>query len=358
MPQPSFKGRTVNFKGYLCSAPWCLCIGAGVSKGLIPDWNDLAKRILRKSFNLQLRDHQFSSLRALTDWGLDSWIQTSLNKYVHEGKSLEDFYQLLEETLYEDLLTSAKQLGFETVLRKILSNPLRIKQNELLDACRYFEDNYPDSTLVLLAKSLLKMCKTKKRRLPSAIISLNADTLLHTVFTIFHLRDFNRQRTDYLVPGQIFARVFRPLDSGDDKIPFYHLHGCLLPTTKKRKDSRERLVFPESSYTDLAGNVFSWAQNTFLHYAQTHRVAFLGHSLSDPNIRRWLAWSSKNRVVDLKSRFGIDHFPMPHVWFAKRPKDLDQVWILEDSLWHLGTRICWLSDWQKLVPALENLVAL
>ncbi|MFZ6040274.1 hypothetical protein ACOV11_07145 [Vibrio natriegens] len=41
----SIDSLSTKVKGQINSGKWCLCIGAGVSRGLIPTWDELAGRV-------------------------------------------------------------------------------------------------------------------------------------------------------------------------------------------------------------------------------------------------------------------------------------------------------------------------
>src|SRR5688572_16658212 len=107
MPKPSFKAQDRKFRGYLRGQAWCLCVGAGISKGIVPDWQEVSLRLLNKSFSISMSDASFEALRNKTRWALDSWIQTALNNYLQNNKTTDEFNELLEEILYEDLLNTA-----------------------------------------------------------------------------------------------------------------------------------------------------------------------------------------------------------------------------------------------------------
>jgi hypothetical protein len=360
MPKSSFPADSQHFRGYLRGNPWCLCIGAGTSKGLIPDWYEVSRRILERAFGIALPAADFSALQGSTGWSLDSWIQTALNYYLQTGRSEAEFNELLETVLYEDLLNDAALHGLADPLAKIFNDPLSVRRREIDALCQYFEVQHADCSAVVLAKTLLEA--SHRGRLPSAIVTFNADTILHTIFTLFHLREYHRLNPHLLLhaftPRQIFARVSRPLPMGNGKIPIYHLHGSLLPPTRRRRDTRDRLIFPESSYQQLAGSVFTWTQNTFLHLVQSNRMVFVGLSMSDPNIRRWLAWWTTGRKEEVEAFVGVQHSPMEHVWITTRLHTAHHIPLLENSLWHLGTRICWLERWSDLEGGLGNLLAL
>lgn len=146
------------------------------------------------------------------------------------------------------------------------------------------------------------------------------------------------------------------------RIPIYHLHGNLVPSPSTddispptdgirfgNTSDRDAIVAPEATYTKISGSLFPWPQVTFLHYANTTKLALVGHSLSDPNLRRWLAWSAEARSSRPSRRT-----PM-HLWLRKRPPEASDAELLEQSVHHMGIRIAWLDSWADLEHGLRNL---
>ncbi|MGE0468968.1 MAG: SIR2 family protein [Nitrospira sp.] len=357
MAKLSFDGTSIKHRGNLKSTPWCLCFGAGTSVGLVPSWKELTCRVLRSSFDASLTDSDISELLNSTGWNLESWIQTALNHLVETGQGQDSFIDILENELYRDLLEKAEALGLRESLSKAFNNPLNCSRQEIEILWQFFENNYREASALPLARVLTKTIECGESA-PSAILNFNAETIVHTLFSIHQILENHRARGRWEFPKQTFKKMFCAAPVPPNRIPIYHLHGCILPRTKKRRDARERLIFPETDYMDMAGTIFSWAQTTFLHYAQSHRLVFVGHSLSDPNIRKWLAWIAKAHNEDLESTKGIGSKSATHIWFAQRPKDERLTKVMEHSLVHLGTRICWLNDWSQIEGAFLNLLAL
>jgi hypothetical protein len=61
---------SVKFKGYLAPKSWTLCVGAGISKGIVPDWHNLAHHVVNSAYNLSLNDDEFQKIVSETGWSL------------------------------------------------------------------------------------------------------------------------------------------------------------------------------------------------------------------------------------------------------------------------------------------------
>ena len=104
-------------------------------------------------------------------------------------------------------------------------------------------------------------------------------------------------------------------------IPIFHIHGCLFPNDgvkdfQRRKNSISKLVFDESSYLKIADSTYNWAQTTFMYHAQFDQLIFVGMSMSDPNIRKWLVWTSENHNTELREARSTNITNLNHVWIT------------------------------------------
>ena len=126
-----------KFKGYLPSRSWTLCLGAGISKGIVPDWQALAHNVVNNAFGTSLSAAEFEKLVYDTAWTLDSWIQAAANKYTALGKSSSDFQSLIEFELYSIVRTQARGMGLEKYLMQVLSAPKTAPKNRVIEVCDF-----------------------------------------------------------------------------------------------------------------------------------------------------------------------------------------------------------------------------
>jgi hypothetical protein len=158
-------------------------------------------------------------------------------------------------------------------------------------------------------------------------------------------------------------------------VPVYHLHGWLdLRMQRQRGVVREPpLVFKESEYFSTIASPHSFANNTAQHYFQRSRVLFIGTSLEDLNVRRWLFNAFQERMIAHRSRLEC-RFPayssaaseayaasIRHFWF-RRASDLPEPCatmqaFLEDAMRHLGVEVIWYDDHAQIAAWVRDLAA-
>lgn len=373
MPHDAFFGIDPKHRGLLQGQHWSLCIGSGINNGIMPDWKGLTSRTLNRCLTEPLSPDQFDELSCRCGWGLDSWLQAGLNNLIQRGQTVLDFWKILEEELYGDLLRSASSHGVRDKLIVALSDPKKLKRSDVDDLSKFFEGVYSNTSLMSVVRWLLSI--KDARFLPRAVLTFNADGLLDTILRIQEMRHFVVQRGKGDKPPMKFVRALRSAESSRGHTPVFHLHGCIVPnnggiTGTISSESRESLIFSEGSYGQLSSKVFTWQQTVFLSHAQSQRMLFVGLSMSDPNIRRWLSWCNANALDEHRSRkamgagntnppprnAGEDCFLGRHVWVEQCPDDPQNASAMEFSLAHLGTRICWLKNWAELPVVLGNLI--
>ncbi len=147
--------------------------------------------------------------------------------------------------------------------------------------------------------------KAEFRRNPQihAVLTLNVDNLLEL---------YCQSKTS----GRKLLTMVDRASVGDhpDLIPVYHLHGTLdardenflakdRPPTgvsaselQKMVELIPDLVFRESEYYETIANPVSFVNHTPQSYLQRLNVLFIGTSIDDVNIRRWLYASFRERV--------------------------------------------------------------
>lgn len=291
-----FDASNPKFRGLLKSTSWTLSVGAGICEGLMPSWGELSRRILNRTFSLSLPPAEFEGIVRRSGWGFDAWIQAALNKFIERGGDPESFSVLVEQELYGDLRRMAEAAGIEKLLVAAFNTPQLLRKDEF-DSVYEFVAGLGMSAVTtadLLLESMSKGCA------PRAIITFNYDTILETIIRMQQIKRHSERVGRHEFPPASFTRVTGPSTPAAGVVPIYHVHGCVVPQSGRRRsrtphDTRDRIVGPESSYLSLAGAPWAWAQTTFLYRAQRDSLVFLGQSMGDPNLRRWLAWASTVR---------------------------------------------------------------
>jgi len=360
MPVKHLNAVDPKFRGHLASSKWTLCIGAGVSRGIVPTWEELTRRLVNETFGLAHSELEFRKLVADSAWSLDSWIQACANHFRLEGRTESDFFEHIEQHLYSDLMMQAQNVGLRDVLVRVLDRPRNAAKDEVFKVCTFFETHYGATSLLAVTRALLRAAE--QGRLPEAVITFNADTLLHTLLELFQSREHYRGPPPHSHPKFLFKTVLRPLDSANEKVPIYHCHGAIKPKSNKAvlgpKDSRDRLVFLESEYIRVATISSSWPETLFIFHAQTTALLMLGFSMSDPNMRRWLALTNDSALHDLAAMTAAREITPRHIWLTTHISDAKLTLLRDEALIHLGVRPGWMPDWGQAESAIANLLAL
>jgi hypothetical protein len=236
----------------------------------------------------------------------------------------------------------------------------RSTRRRVIDIIRH---HYPELSALTIAEIIADAFDTPW--MPSAVISFNAEPLLLALISIeisnrvadgsskITAKDEQRPRFDMVTHSTS--------DRMRERVPYFFCHGLLpVPDVHRRLSPTavDKLVFSEGSYLQLANSSFSWQSSVFLDVCAFHSVVFVGVSLSDPNMRRWLSWVHTNRVQELQARFGRRGPSTDHYWISRLPKsDEERQWI-ESSVAHLGVRLVWIPKWSELGPALRAILGL
>ena len=353
-------GNDIKYRGLVTNQPWSLCVGAGISSGIVPTWLELTRRVVNSTFTKSYSTEEFIELTKSTQWTLDALLQGASNYLSSIGKPNGTFAEILETHIYGDFLEKCEKHGVKDAAIEALNSPRLLSKEQATSLYGFISTAYNNTSLVVLAK-LISQAKTKG---PVSVINFNADTLLYAALDLYLIIDHSNNMGNFLYPKASYQKTLRGVDSASHHVtPIFHCHGAISPkssksNSKKNQDSREDLVFGESDYLEIAGNISTWSQSLFLYHAQCSRLLIIGHSMSDPNIRKWLAWSHKNSMKDISKVANTGEITPRHIWINIEPEDQSQKLIQEMSLLHVGVRICWIDTWNDLSETLENLLAL
>lgn len=352
-----------NFRGYLTGKNWSLCLGAGVSKGISPDWHDLAFQLISEAFRGQLSEQTFNEMVAETNWTLDGWVQAAANQFSISKRKTDDFVGIVEEVLYSKVREKAKGCKLDRYLTQVLNRPLTAPKNRAIEVCDFLEEHFGNSSVFAVGRFLIDAARQQKG--PKGVITFNADTFLETYITLFLRREHYAGPGPHNQPEHLYvARSGTGIDrasGGPDKIPIYHCHGSITPQYRdgfSTRDARDRLIFLEQEYLDQSSAGASWPQTVFMFHAQSTKMAFLGLSMADPNIRRWLNLNNSETQQDVNRLSSGEAVNPSHIWLRPKPALQIEQDVLLSSLVHLGVRPAWLESWATTEFGLQNLLAL
>ena len=324
---------------------WALCVGSGISFPVFPMWDELAKRIVHKY--VPAAETEFSNLR--TKMTPDIIMQSAMEK---AGISHHTLSLGLANTLYEDFFRGLSDEQLLLVKRCLVSDPATTRDIPWGDYIQIVIDKAGGHlTALSLAETTLRL--REHNRAPSAILSFNAEMLFGSLLNALA---FER----YGIRNRFFDYLIGPISNHfKDRIPYYFCHGVMpVPGTSKMKhrfDAEDKLVFLENEYLQLANSSYSWQSSAFINTLSTHTVFFVGLSLADANIRRWLAWLQRERLFDIQRRTRRKCYASTsHYWIEKNPGNDEIMRMMESSVSHLGIRIIWIDDWRDVSYVIEK----
>ncbi len=325
---------------------WTLCIGAGTSltydrsRNPFPAWNDLAVRLMRAA-DPALDDATADALK--WTFSPDALIQAAHNA----SDDSRPFGERLADTLYCDLratLGDEWQYFASAMVARRTSDLSPPSWQRFLDTVRR---HYPCLTALGLAEILAPTLRGSYA--PRAIFSFNAEPLFYALLTAF---------SGTCSDKQVLDRITRSISAASERIPYYYCHG-LLPVpgsnAKVREPAIDKLVFSEGEYLRLANSNFSWQSTSFLFHSASTSIIFLGVSMTDPNMRRWLSWVHDNRLRELHDAERVTDPSTTHYWIHQAPPERRR-WI-EAAVAHLGIRMVWLDAWSDVAPLFAAMLA-
>lgn len=337
---------------------WTLCIGAGTSTPIFPSWDKLINILIEKFSGKVVNDKIAESLKSHSNY--DTLIQAS--QLISELDNY-DFTEILREMLYtypQKILTEKSDYTLFLKALKI-DAPTEGIDNHIWEKLSANLLHKIECSALLIAEQIVMSIKENKA--PHAILTFNAESLLYMFCNYFctTLMDSNPGG-----PGRKKWFDFITMSISNEnasRIPYIFCHGYLPPLGeifgKKRLTSSNTLVFSENSYLDMANHSFSWQSNTFLRFATSTRLVFIGVSLTDPNMRRWLSWVQMNRLREVSENNPDNNkIPAQHFWINKHPGDEDLADWVEASVANLGVRILWIKDWLDVGSALKLLIGI
>ena len=270
----SYKGKLVT---YAKEYGWVLCVGTGTSKGVFPDWNELAKELVKPT-SLACCDAQIDAF--LRDFGPLALIQAVRNDQNKPPSKKEDLDNWmaghLSDTMFKRLRSCTPKKEWPIIAKALtLLKPFGLKVKEWSD----FKDlicGIGGTSAPAIAEAISKVIGTGKA--PKAIISFNAEPLLFALINCYYglkkqkvLNDNTVQILDMLTHDLIARKPGR--------IPYYYVHGALkVPGGEKHFNgsvSPGKLVFTENQYLNLANSVYSWQSATFFSQLLHHRFVFV-----------------------------------------------------------------------------------
>lgn len=320
---------------------WCLCVGAGTSYPLFPSWTKLVEDLIAQDVREEPHD---VAAELLERFSPDALIQAARDRL---GMREEEFVSLIIEHLYrrsrERFSASEWKLYTKVLAAKHiggLQRPTWIRFDRLVTA------HLADLSAVQIAGVLADVLDSSV--CPQAILSFNAEPLLFALINSEVVkRKWNNDAQS--APSDVLDRVTHSITTRrPTRVPYYFCHGMVpVPKPPLRTAATDKLVFSESAYLQLANASFSWQSTVFLDIAMSQSIVFVGVSLSDSNMRRWLSWVHSNRTREIEEYHGDGATSAIHYWVAKEPDSASEKRWIESAVAHLGVRLVWISEWSE-----------
>ncbi len=336
-----------------------LVLGAGVSiPRRVPSWFDLAADLWMGTFHNR-----------------PAWLTSS----PQDGQMLKQVRKLLRGKVPNDFLARltvssapphplALPIAFEEIeagmssarkdrLRKAPSPDDEVDDTfagAIRDAMYRHETRRKGDSLSVIAEVMKWQQRSVSRRLVR-VVTFNADDLLE--------RELHRGLDEDDPPiGWVLARASHnlPNPQGDrlPPVPIYHVHGFLPKDPEERwwMDAPDTLVFTEAQYWQSTASPLSFANRVMAAALHDSHCVFIGVSMTDINIMRWLGVRyneiDADRETQRRAAQGAIQTPteklkqqslMRHVWV--RTRSADETGLITSHLRRRGVESVVLPSW-------------
>lgn len=259
-----------------------LVLGAGVSRSLgIPAWDELARRVFESVFHGRTSPWDLPP-GAISPRSVPQFLPIAFELAANELRPTR-FVERLREHLYADMPEGwARGLGRS------------------------------GATLPVLARAILRQHAAGPDRSLARVVTFNVDDLLEEVVVRMKPRASAH-------PIDVVARPSKlgDLDGSDPRrVPIYHLHGYVpaAPATERgdtaletffestRRSFDHMLVFSDLQYWRSTATPLSLANHVFSNALSDGHCLFVGLSMTDANILRWLALRRLELESDAEQR--------------------------------------------------------
>jgi len=328
---------------------WGLCIGAGTSLPIVPDWYSLIEKIITD--NIPAKECIDIDKYKSMGFSADAMMQAVLNKL---KISDEEFSVILSRALFAQIKEHLSIDEWEAFRKVHDCIGIAGITNNTWSLFEQVKKKLLEKTSAnLIAQSIIKGIKHEIE--PDAILTFNAEAMFLSLLNYYYFMEGISKKNK-------FDRVMNSLSSRMyDRIPYIHCHGAVLLEGSKMKWGRnavDKLVFSEASYLDLANSSFSWQSANFIDCCLRNKIVFIGVSFADTNMRRWLSSIHKSKMEDLQKNGGSHMDTTEHYWINRKPSSTTEMRWIEETVAHLGVRLIWIDDWKDVGLVMDTLMGI
>jgi hypothetical protein len=335
---------------------WALCIGAGTSRGIFPDWKQLIEYLMKEIDDEQYSKENFDTLT--NRFSLEALLQAG---YELKGVSEKEFTALLSDLLYSEIKNKLSEDDFNVFIKVMDSISIdKVKKDIWKKFFCIRDKELSNISANSIAKVISNIIDTDLK--PSEIITFNGEPMLLGLINSYvyekHIKEYPKGNEPVKKYIDVINRSVSVCSKG--RIPYIFNHGTLpVPSGKNLiLPAIDKLVFTENEYFNLSNNSYSWQSATFLRICSAKPMVFVGVSLTDQNMRRWLSWTQSVRAKEIEFVDKLKKNSTQHFWIEKDPKDTKiRAW-MEACVYHLGIRIIWIEDWDQIEMVFKEMLGI
>ena len=332
-------------KSHIIDKGWVLCVGAGISLPIFPSWNELVRTLIIEQ-NGSISDDAIKEIQS--SFGADALMQAASNL-----GNRDLFTDVLSNNLYSNVKKQTTTAEWESFCIIMTSNNASSHKESIWRTFISIRERlFKNTTAYDIAKLIAKSHESNYA--PTSIISFNVESLLYALINSFKRETiFGKINQGKVESINMMTQSISSYTNG--RIPYYFCHGILLKGLTKETnflhDADSKLIFSESQYLQMANTNFSWQSLIFLNACVTSVMVFVGVSLSDTNMRKWLTWVQYERSRDIDRNVDSTQ----HYWINKKSINLETMDWMEASVHHLGVRIIWINEWSEIAGVIKKI---
>ena len=307
-----------------------LVVGAGVSLSRgVPDWESLAHRLWLSAFKGRL-----------SPW--------KTSKEGLSPRQLPQFLPIIFELAYREL---GEPAFLEALKSNLYSSKVRYPADDLVGM------RTSNETLAVIARLIVQEYKRGSRRRIDAVITFNVDDLIEqAVHAVAGFGSKTPSPEEEVV--RVVARATHSHLGGPTRraIPVFHIHG-FVPSNHRRhylSHFDHMLVFTDTQYWSTSAGAATFANRVIASALGEGRCVFVGLSMTDINLLRWLALRTIEKDRDLSEVARAAYSPMQkdiidrvfgrHFWI--RTKKNDPTGFISEFLSLRGVESVEIKGWQ------------